>query len=87
MMRVKYVRKSFSCTFYSWEYGLLGGTSVTYRSQNEVLRRLSEKSYGGMETTNVYVNLEGQSSRDWCLGNEVASKYLYIARIRFDLPG
>jgi hypothetical protein len=41
-----------------------------------------------METTNVYVNLEGQSSRDWCLGSEeLISKYLYIARIKLDLLG
>jgi hypothetical protein len=41
-----------------------------------------------METTNFYVNLEGQSFRDWCLGiEEVASKYLYIRRIKFDLLG
>ena len=65
---MKYVRKSFSCILYSWEYVLLvGGTSVTCRCQNEVLRRLYERSYGGMETTNVYVNLEGQSSGDWRL--------------------
>jgi len=87
MMRMKYVRKSFSCILYSWEYGLpLGGTSVTCRCQNEVLMRLYERTYGVMETKNVYVNLEGQSSRDWCLGSEkVVSKYLYIARIKFDL--
>jgi len=41
----------------------------------------------GMETTNVYVNLEGQSFRVWCLGSEMASEYLYIARIKFNLLG
>lgn len=34
------------------------------------------------------MNLEGHSFRDWCLGiEEVTSKYLYIARIKFDLLG
>jgi hypothetical protein len=41
-----------------------------------------------METTNFYVNLEGHSFRDWRLGSdELASKYLYIRRIKFDLLG
>jgi len=83
------VRKPFRVFLYSWEYGLpLGCTSVPCRCQKEILRQLYEGSSGGAETTNVYVNLEGDSFRHWCLGiEEVASKYLYIARIKFDLLG
>jgi hypothetical protein len=60
-------------------------TEKSNRCQSEVLRRLYERIYEGMETTEVYVNLEGQSSRNWCFGSEeVASEYLCIARIEFD---
>jgi hypothetical protein len=41
---------------------------------------------GGWKQQTVCVNLEGQSFRDWSLGNEeVASTYLYIARLKLDL--